>query len=375
MLLQPRATSPLGEFAREDLQFAVRRAGGNHEGLGKIQLGALIFAIWTGIGVFLAMPDMLNGFHVYALIAKVIEAWAWSLLTPAILLVDRKVDLPHRSIVQLSLIFLLLSIPFSVAHTLLTSLLHYPIRQITWSPLRNPPYAVYYFISSWVTYCAVVGMLLAFRFYSRFERAERGLLAWRLNALRLHLEPHFLFNALNAISSEVEERPHRAQDMIADLGALLRLSLDLKDSPEITLAEELTLLEHYLAIQRIRFGQRIDFTIDIQPEALPARVPSMLLQPLVENAIRHGVEEKRAGGKVRVSAFRSEDRLQLCVADNGRGLPEGWTLERSANHGLGVTLERLTTLYPQCGGDCLRIAKREGGGTNVLVQLPFHRGE
>ena len=357
---------------REHQNYAVRRTAGYREGLTRVQLGLLNFGIWTGVGVFLAMPDMLNGFHVYALIAKVIEAWAWSLLTPVILLVDRKIDSKHRSIVRLSLIFLLLSVPFSLTHTLLTSILLYPIPQINWSPLRNHPFATYYFISGWVTYCAIIGLLLAFKFYNRFERAERGLLAWRLNALRLHLEPHFLFNALNAISSEVVERPHLAQDMIADLGALLRLSLDLKDSPEITLGEELALLDHYLSIQKIRFGKRIDFNIEAEPEALSAKVPSMLLQPLVENAIRHGVEGKRSGGKVRLSACRSGNRLQLEVSDNGRGLPAGWKLDGSTNHGLGVTLERLVTLYPLCGDDCLKIGRGEAGGTKVVVQLPFH---
>ena len=342
--------------------------------LTRLQLAALIFGVWTAVGVFLAMPDMLKGFHKYSLIAKVIEAWAWSLLTPAVLFVDRKVDSKGRSIVRLSLIFLLLSIPFSLTHTYLTALLQYPIPEIDWSPLRNHVFAVYYFISGWVTYCAIVGMLLAFKFYNRFERSQRSLLEWRLNALRLHLEPHFLFNALNAISSETVKRPHVAQDMIADLGALLRLSLDLKDSPEISLAQELTLLDHYLAIQKIRFGKRIDIRIEVEPEAASAKVPSMLLQPLVENAIRHGVEGRRSGATIFISASRAGDRLQLIVADNGRGLPKDWRLEGSTGHGLRVTLERLMAMYPECGGECLTIGRRPGGGTEVAVRVPFCAG-
>lgn len=339
--------------------------------LTRLQLAALIFCAWTAVGVFLAMPDMLNGFHKYALIAKVIEAWAWSLLTPVVLLVDRKVDSKGRTIVRLTLIFLLLSIPFSLTHTFLAALLLYPIPQIDWSPLRNHQFATYYFISGWVTYCALIGMLLAFKFYNRFERSQRSLLEWRLNALRLHLEPHFLFNALNAISSEVVSRPRLAQDMIADLGALLRLSLDSKDNPEISLAQELTLLDHYLSIQKIRFGKRIAIRVEVDPDTVCAAVPSMLLQPLVENAIRHGVEGRRSGATIVISAARAGNRLQLSVVDNGRGLPEGWNLQSSAGHGLRVTLERLIALYPECGGECLTIQRRGGGGTEVIVRLPF----
>jgi LytS/YehU family sensor histidine kinase len=216
--------------------------------------------------------------------------------------------------------------------------------------------------------------LQAIRFYNsqlRLERVERSLSEWRLNALRLHLEPHFLFNALNAISSEIVKRPRLAQDMIADLGTLLRLSLDSKTSPEVTLEQELTLLDHYLSIQKIRFGKRIDIQIEIEPDTLLAKVPSMLFQPLVENAIRHGVEGKRTGGKIAISASKMGNRLRLCVADNGRGLPPGWNLEGSTGHGLGVTWERLVALYPSCREDCLKVERRAEGGTEVVVRLPF----
>ena len=377
--LDPKESS--GQTAAEistrrpnDLGDLQARTSWGGKGLTRVQLAALIFCVWTAVGVFLAMPDMLNGFHKYALIAKVIEAWAWSLLTPAVLLVDRKVDSNGRSIVRLLLSFLLLSVPFSLVHTYLTALLQYPIAKITWSPLRNHAFAVYYFISGWVTYCAVVGMLQAFKFASKFERSQRSLLEWRLNALRLHLEPHFLFNALNAISSEVVKRPHVAQDMIADLGALLRLSLDSKESPEISLAQELTLLDHYLSIQKIRFGKRLDIKIEVEADAVSAQVPSMLLQPLVENAIRHGLEGRRSGATIVISASRAGNRLQLGVADNGRGLPEDWKLESSSGHGLKVTLERLESLYPECRGECLTIRRCAGGGTEVTVRLPFCPG-
>jgi two-component system LytT family sensor kinase len=351
------------------------------KGLNRVQLAVLIFCIWTAVGVFQSVPEMLKGFHWYVFANKIIDSWGWALLTPALLLIDRRFALRQTNIAGLVLFFLLLSIPVTLVHTYLVALLLYPIPQISWSPLRNSDFAVYYFLGGWVTYCAFVAVLQAFRFYNglltgqlQLERVEKSLIESRLNALRLHLEPHFLFNALNAISSEMVKRPHVAQDMIADLGALLRLSLDSKDSPEISLAQELILLDHYLSIQKIRFGKRIDINVEVEPDAVSAKVPSMLLQPLVENAIRHGVEGRRSGATIFISASRDGNRLQLGVADNGRGLPKDWKLESSAGHGLRVTLERLMALYPECGGECLTIKRRAGGGTEVTVQLPFCRG-
>src|SRR5206468_2880965 len=218
------------------------------------------------------------------------------------------------------LLYLLLSIPITLIHTYLVALLLYPIPQITWSPLRNSDFTVYFFLGGWTTYFAFVAILQAFRFYNRslndhlqLERIEKSLLESRLNVLRLHLEPHFLFNTLNAISSELGANPELARNMIGDLGALLRRSLDSQESAEITLSQELALLDHYLCIQRVRFGERLEIHIDVKPDLLSVRVPSMVLQPLVENAIRHGIEQRVSGGRVTVSAIRSSGQLQLRV--------------------------------------------------------------
>jgi LytS/YehU family sensor histidine kinase len=227
-------------------------------------------------------------------------------------------------------------------------------------------------------YAALVGILEALRFYNNYvtgqlqlERVQKSLVESRLIALRLHLEPHFLFNALNAISSEVAENPRLAREMIGDLGALLRRSLDCKDRAEIPLAQELAVLEHYLAIQRVRFGDRITFTVDVDPEALAIPVPSMLLQPLVENAIRHGLEGRTTGGTIRISAVLAEGELKLEVTDDGVGLPCGWDSAAAAGHGLRVTRERLAALYPEAGEACFNISVRKSGGTEVSIRIPL----
>jgi two-component system LytT family sensor kinase len=352
---------------------------GTHPGAMRLRLAVLAFMVWTAVGVFQAVPEMLRGFYWPVLASKLIDVWTWALFTPAILLIDRKLTSGRQSFASLAAVHLLLSLPITLSHTLVTAILHYPIEEMWWSPLRTPEYTKYYFIGGWMTYCAFIGIVQAFKFYQRLatsqlalERAEKRLLASHLNALRLQLEPHFLFNALNAISSEVATNPEVSREMIEDLATLLRRSLD-SQGTEITLAEELTLLDHYLSIQKKRFGERVAVTIDADPAVLSAMVPSMLLQPLVENAIRHGVEGRLSGGTIAVSTQRAGDMLQIRVIDDGVGLPGDWRMDKCGGHGVRVTRERLEALYPQAGEEAFRISRRSAGGTEVFIRIPLNR--
>jgi two-component system, LytTR family, sensor kinase len=345
----------------------------------RIRLAILAMVVWTAIGLFQTVPEvMFRGFIWYYFVAKLIEAWAWALLTPAILLFDRKLTSAQPNVVRLSALHLILSVPFSLVHTYLAGLLQFPIVEISWNPLRNAQFVMYYFLGGWMTYCAVVGVLQMFKFNNRFlksqfelERVEKRLIETRLNVLRLQLEPHFLFNTLNAISSEVAENPVQARQMIEDLGALLRRSLESQDSNEITLAQELALLDRYLAIQKLRFGKRIDIRIDVDPESLSTMVPSMLLQPLVEHAIRPGIESRMSGGMVALAARREGRHLLLSVIDDGVGLPKRWRMEACAGLGLRVTRERLEALYSGVGEFSFVVAPRKGGGTNATIHIPL----
>jgi len=281
--------------------------------------------------------------------------------------------------VKLFLFYLALSIPFTLVHSYLEALILYPFPEIWWNPFRNPTFWIYFFLGGWSTYCAFVGILQAFSYYKRFltsqlklERVEKRFIEARLSMLRLQLEPHFLFNALNAISSQVVVDLELGQEMIEDLGALLRGSIDCQSSAEITLAKELALLNHYLAIQKLRFGDRIDIRIDADPATLSAMVPSLLLQPLVENAIRHGIEPRVLGGMIGISAYLVGDRVRIEVQDDGVGLPPDWRLETSSGLGLRVTRERLEMLYSEAGKHHFTISPRQGGGTHVAIQIPLH---
>jgi two-component system LytT family sensor kinase len=191
----------------------------------------------------------------------------------------------------------------------------------------------------------------------------------RLNALRMQLDPHFLFNALNTISSHVERDPRLTRSMIEHLGDLLRMSLETKDRQEVPLAEELAFLGHYLEIQKIRFGDQLEVRIEVASEVRYANVPSLFLQPLVENAIRHGISRRASGGTVIVTARQVGDNLSIVVADDGVGLPASWSVERSTGLGLSVTRERLAGLYS--GNHSFNVRRRLEGGTAVEILLPL----
>jgi LytS/YehU family sensor histidine kinase len=233
------------------------------------------------------------------------------------------------------------------------------------------------FLWSWLIYWLILGCWQAYRYYGhylstelRMERLERSFSEARLNAMRMQLDPHFLFNALNTISSQVERDPKLARGMIGHLGDLLRLSLETRDRQEIPLAEEMAFLEHYLAIQKIRFGDNLHVERCIAPEVRYASVPSLVIQPLVENAIRHGISGRAEMGTVTVSAQRIKDSLEIRVLDDGVGLPEGWAMDTSAGLGLSVTRSRIAALHPD-GTSRFEVKRRPEGGTEVEILLPL----
>jgi two-component system, LytTR family, sensor kinase len=193
---------------------------------------------------------------------------------------------------------------------------------------------------------------------------ERSLLKARLHALDLELRPHFLFNTLNAITALVRSEPAQAERMLVTLGDLLRVTLG-RTGGEVTVAEELNQLDLYLDIQRARFRDRIDIQVEVDEDAMSAYVPGMILQPLVENALTHGLAPKIGAGTIRVSVVQDGDTLVLRVIDDGVGLPPKGPRERT---GLGNTRERLRALY----GDAhsVTLTSLTGGGTMSEVRLP-----
>jgi two-component system, LytTR family, sensor kinase len=199
-------------------------------------------------------------------------------------------------------------------------------------------------------------------------RLEQHLAEAQLRNLRLQLQPHFLFNALNTISSEMYRDPAAADEMLSQLAELLRASLATSQNDEIALSDELGLLDRYLALMRARFGSRLRVTIETDPGVERALVPSMILQPLVENAIRHGLGSVEGTGNVAVRARREDVRLVLEVEDDGMGTRGRADLVRGI--GLTATAERLRLLYREEQ----QFSAGDGPSRGFLVRavLPFH---
>lgn len=196
---------------------------------------------------------------------------------------------------------------------------------------------------------------------------EARLVETELKALREQLRPHFLFNTLNTVAVLVrEDKKDAAVDLLAHLGALLRLSLDLERSQEVPLREEMAYLERYLEIQRARFTDRLTVVVNIEPEALSARIPNLLLQPIVDNAILHGISPKVGPGRIEVNGRVADGTLHLEVRDDGPGLPSGGR----ARDGIGLsnTRERLAKIYGSCAS--LALTSAPGGGVVVQITLP-----
>ncbi len=314
------------------------------------------------------------------LIGNMPQWLVWGLLVPLIGWTDRRFG-AGRTLWARALMHL----PLGIAWTLIALGIRFAIRPVLHG--GYPPSVIRFMAERFpwdlMIYGAIAALAVARDYAADARRREReaarlalrtakletGLAEARLHALGGQLQPHFLFNALNAISAYTEDEPQRARRLMAQLGELLRASLDHAARPEVTLAQELAFLEAYLGIERARFEDRLTVAVHAEEAALNARMPVFLLQPLVENAIKHGIVRRTAHGRVDVQAWREGDVLRLHVRDDGVGLPSGWTLGQNSGVGLRNARERLERLYPDAHH--LSVARRPGGGVIVEVAIPF----
>ena len=346
--------------------------------VGRCVLAALF---WTLLSVFFSLPNLAAGKGLISMRGVFAWCWSWGLVAPFILAFDRRLPFSGKQIARRIIAHLFAGLLFTAAYHYVNFVALAAFGIGPWDALRiSRSFSLWTFddaLWSWFFYWVIVAALQAHGYYRRYlstelrlERMERSFTGARLNALRMQLDPHFLFNALNTISSHVERDPKLTRRMIKHLGDLLRRSLETKDRQEVPLAKEIEFLAPYLAIQKIRFGEKLKIEMQIEPEVKNAIVPSLMLQPLVENAIRHGISHRASGGTVIVSARRMDDQLEIRIQDDGVGLPPGWTLESSAGLGLSVTRERIKSLHPNGESD-FTVRPRRNGGVEVDIFLPL----
>lgn len=305
----------------------------------------------------------------------------WALLSVLIVAIDRRLPVRRDVLFRRFLAHIPLSIVFTVAYTYL----HYSGLWLLDAPRDPSLLAGGWMATAWrvmhrnttFLYWVIVGVYIVLDYQSHLkDRAIRtaeleSLVAHaRLNALRAQLHPHFLFNALNAVSAYVEEKPRQARQMLEELGDLLRISLVHSEEHEIPLAQEISFIERYLKLQAVRFDKRLQVTLTSDPEVLDALVPPFILQPLVENAVLYGAAARTTPTRVHVKAWRDNGRVCLEVLDDGPGLPAGWCFERNAGIGLANTRERLRHLYG-AESHSFDVASQPSGGVRVKLRLPF----
>jgi two-component system LytT family sensor kinase len=353
---------------------------------------AAVLGIWIALGLIYAGPIYLEvrseGMDHSA--ARVfgwgVLTWSvWALLTPAIVWLGRRFSLVGGTWKRNLLIhvpaFLIISAIHSAAATLIT-LTVAPFGAMGESPTSFLPRFLSRmkgaFGSDLLVYGGILGVCYAIDYYQKYRereylasQLEAQLAQAQLDSLRMQLHPHFLFNTLNGIVGLVRDNKNQAAvSMLVGLSDLLRHALEHSSRQEVELKEELNFIKLYLDIQQMRFSDRLQIVLEIDPDTLKALVPNLILQPLVENALRHGIGRSAAAGKVGIRSRIVGESLELTVFDNGVGLSSDWQLKTSGGIGLANTAARLQQLYN--GNHRLDVRNREEGGVEVVIVIPLH---
>jgi two-component system LytT family sensor kinase len=346
--------------------------------------GALPFGVATAIGLLLAAQWVLasgtSGSSVrwsYALVWVLPEWYLWAALSPLVFALARRFPIGRatwRLAVPLHAVAAaILGVAHAVAFALVTWQLpwaeigHLPLERLASNLIAKK------IVTNLLVYGALVGLRHALAVYRRQrERELRGsqleaaLARAHVHALRMQLHPHFLFNALHTLSELIHRDPRAADRMVARLGDMLRAALDSGGAEEVPLAQELALLERYLDIERIRFSDRLEVDVQVEPACLAAAVPNLILQPLVENAIRHGIAARPGAHRIEIGAVREGESLRVRVRDDGAGLPDG----APTGVGLGNSRARIEKLYGSRGRlDLGNVG--DGRGLEVTLSIPF----
>ncbi len=343
------------------------------------------FCVWTLLGVSFALSTYLGARQDNVQISwsrilsgYLADFYLWGMLSPLIFLLARRFELrknfPRNLLIHIGTSVVLSGLVLSAASPLVwyfgyVNLARNPTLAILW---RNNAFSAYYFHQGLTIYWTTLVVAHALYYYrglreteAQRERLTSQLAQAQLQALRMQIHPHFLFNTLNSISALLHKDVEAADRMIARLGDFLRLTLKRSDAQLVDFEEELEFLKCYLDIELIRFQDRLTVEMDIDPQALSASVPNLILQPIVENAVRHGVAKQTRPGHIAIRAHRQGERLVMNVEDNGPGL--------SANsNGSGIGLSNTRARLEQFYGDdfSFEIANSTPRGASVTLNVP-----
>lgn len=344
----------------------------------------LIFMGWNLIGLFFSTQIYLI-FNVgegrplsfsRAMSSTVPDWYIWAVFALIIVRISRRFRFDRENWVTSLFFHLLASFFFAAMHVIIANTLLYVFG---WGWGESRPWAAklqanffWYFYWNVLTYWAIVGFSHAASYYVSLEERrlkvvslEAQLVHAQLQALKMQLHPHFLFNTLNSISVLINKDVHLAKKMISRLADFLRMTLQNSGSDEVLLLQEIEFLKCYLEIERVRFQDRLTVRIEIDPTTVGCKVPNLILQPIIENAIRHGVASRSSPGWIEVRVAQEDHSLQLQVKDNGPGISKK-TIRKGV--GLTVTEDRLQRLY----GKSQKLDLQNGpeGGLIVTMTIP-----
>jgi len=353
------------------------------------------FSIWTALGIFFFSQAIVQKIlsreptpWQHYLISWMVGVYLWALLTPLILWLGHRFRIERRNWVRRIALHLPISIVISLAQLFAESIILYHVHVFPSLMTGLAPTFIFLltigFHQGIMTYFLLLGSRYGLDYYHKYLEREQQALRLELNtaqlktqlahaqlsALKMQLQPHFLFNTLNAIMVLVrQQKGKQAEEMLARLGDLLRCVLEDVDAQEVSLRRELEYLQLYLSIEQVRFPDRLRAEIFADQSILDAAVPQMGLQPIVENAIRHGIGRSSAAGRIQISATRLNDTLEIKVKDDGPGLADNKSIEGNGI-GLSNTRARLQQLYGN--GGSLSVENSELGGVVVTMALPYH---
>jgi sensor histidine kinase YesM len=352
---------------------------------------ALIWGIWTFIGIVFALQGYFTSFRsakpVYFLDSLYLQmtwSYLWALATPLVLFAASRLPIERNNWVRSAL----LHIPISIVLSGIITALGYLVVWLYWDWSASRPFSfermgrfvVGNFSEGIGIYLLIALTSYAFSYYQRYREGqlktlqlEAQLSQAQLHALKMQLHPHFLFNTLHSISALLNKDTDAARKMITRLGDFLRLTLENSGTQEVTLQQEMEFLSCYLEIERIRFQNRLVTHMDVAQPTLAAKVPNLILQPIVENAIRHGIAPRSTPGLIEIEAKQRNGTLRIQVRDNGPGLSKHRTSDVLFKKGLGLanTESRLERLYG--AAHLFDLSNNPDGGLIVTLEIPFHK--
>jgi len=345
---------------------------------------ALIFSGWTFLALLFSGPQMIQAIRLNRVaegwnivLGELIFSYLWLALTPLVIGLSKSFRIEGGQRFKTLTIHFVASIVFLLVHILLFTVISIPFGWYS----QLTPFSNRYFLlilnftpSNVMFYWGIVVIEHALDYYRKLQerelkasQLEAQLAQSQLQVLKMQLHPHFLFNTLNAISALIRESPDEADEMVSRLGDLLRMTLETAGLQEVPFKKELEFLNHYLDIEQTRFQDRLKVEMAIEPEALDGLVPSMILQPLVENSVRHGVSPRPEGGCIKIKAWRDNSHLRLEVEDDGPGLIGESPLKERV--GLTNTRARVRNLYGE--EHDLKLRNAADGGLVVSLSIPF----